>query len=761
MLLRRIRHGLVIILISVCSVVFGTMAGMIIGFWQQVPLPGELQVDNLLQTTRICDVHGGYLASIYIENREIVSLDRVPRYVRAAFVAMEDTRFYKHHGFDVKGIIRAAWVNLRHGKIVQGGSTITQQVARNFYLNDKRTYSRKLREIILAVKLERHYTKDEILQAYLNQIYFGAGAYGIAVASHIYFRKEPSELNLAEGAMLAGLVKAPSKYSPWNDRRQCLLRQKIVLRRMRERGYITFHEADMASVSLPPLTAGKGMLRSRYAPYFVDYVLQELLRHYPSKQVYGGGLEVRTTLEPHIQRSAERSLARRLSGYGQELQGAVVVLSPDSGRILAMVGGRDYTKTQFNRVWQAHRQPGSAFKIFTYTEAIANGYSPLTILNDMPVSYRAGNRLWKPRNYSGTFSGQVTLRQALERSINVASVDLFNRLGMESVIARASEMGIESRLTPCISLALGSAEVTPLEMAAAYSALDNGGFRIHPTSIISVKGPHIAQAYASTSLIRESVLDPGVCYIMTDILRGVITRGTGRRASIGRPAAGKTGTSSDYRDAWFIGYTPGLLAAVWIGYDDNRPMGGLAGGSLPADIWRNTMNSVLRGSKIRQFKRPDDVIWVAICKDSGLKALSSCPGKAGDIMLTYAAPSSFCNLHGSGNVSPGTTVPAPSAGGGASPGNGSNAKSAHPGKPSGSKPVDTSPPETPSPGTAPPAPPPPPEGTTLGNPATGDTVSVSLFVCELSGKLPTSRCPVLTKKRFKVSSAPWEVCNLH
>ncbi len=723
------------------------MAGMSIGFWQQVPLPGELQVDNLLQTTRIYDVHGGYLASIYIENREIVSLDRVPRHVRAAFVAMEDTRFYKHHGFDVKGIARAAWVNLRHGRIIQGGSTITQQVARNFYLNDKRTYSRKVREIILAVKLERHYTKDEILEAYLNQIYFGAGAYGIAVASHIYFHKEPSKLNLAEGAMLAGLVKAPSKYSPRHDRRQCLLRQRIVLRRMRERGYITFHEADRASASLPSLTSGNEMLRSRHAPYFVDYVLQELLRHYSSQQVYGGGLEVRTTLEPYIQHHAERSLSGALSGYGQELQGAVVVLSPDSGRILAMVGGRDYTKTEFNRAWQAHRQPGSAFKAFTYTEAIANGYSPLTMLNDMPVSYRVGNRLWKPRNYSGTFSGQTTLRQALERSINVASVDLFNRLRAESVIARAREMGIESRLVPCISLALGSAEVTPLEMAVAYSTLDNGGFRIHPTSIISVKGPHIAQAYASASLSREAILDPGVCYIMTDILRGVITRGTGRRASIGRPAAGKTGTSSDYRDAWFIGYTPGLLAAVWIGRDDNRSMRGLTGGSLPADIWRNIMSSVLRGNRVRQFERPADVIWLTICKDSGLKALSSCPVRKGDIMLTYAAPSAFCGIHISNAPSSGDSIKSPvpiEEKPDPAPGNNPANSTSNPA------------PEAPNPGIESPANP-----VNERAPDNSDKERISLFVCELSGRLPAPGCPVLIKRLFKTGSAPKEICNLH
>ena len=575
------------------------------------------------QATRIYAANGELIASLYRENRAYVRLRDIPEVVQQAVIAIEDERFYQHRGVDLRGILRAAWRNLTRQSVVEGGSTITQQLARNLFLSPRRTLDRKLQEILLAVEIERRLTKDEILERYLNQVYFGNGAYGVEMAARLFFGKSARDLTLPEAALLAGVIQAPSRYSPFDNLEGAKRRQAVVLDRMAELGYISRARAEAAKrvpLRLLPGIRNAGLVGVR-APYFVSYILPTLVERYGEDAVYNGGLRVYTTLDPRFQAIAQQVITRgvqeaRRAGL-RVSQGALVAVEPGTGRVLAMVGGVDFEASQFNRAWQARRQPGSAFKPFIYTAALENGVSPDRVLLDAPVEYRiAGWGYWRPKNYDGSYWGPIPLRVALEQSRNVPAVRMLAELGPQTVIEVAQRMGIRSPLQPNLSLALGTSEVTVLEMASAFATLAAGGIQADPlavTKVADARGRVLDEARPS----RRVALRPEVAYLMTDLLRGVILRGTGRAADVGRPAAGKTGTTDDYRNAWFVGYTPELAVAVWVGNDDNSPTNRITGGSLPARLWARFVREALRGRPAQNFAVPDGIVHVPVCVDYG------------------------------------------------------------------------------------------------------------------------------------------------
>ena len=598
------------------------------------------------QATRIYGANGELIASLFRENRQIVPLTEIPPVLRQAVLAMEDERFFSHKGIDPRGIVRALWRNVREGELVEGGSTITQQLARNLFLTQERTVSRKVSEVFLAVEIERRLTKEEILERYLNQVYFGQGAYGVEMAARVYFGKPVKAVTLPEAALLAGLIRAPSVYSPFRNLALARQQQGIVLSRLASLGYISTEEAAQAraaKINLAPASnAGLAGIR---APYFVSYILPRLIETYGEDRVYKGGLQVYTTIDPRLQAAAEKALRGGLDAAKQSrlnvTQGALVAVDPTTGAVRAMIGGADFASSQFNRAWQARRQPGSAFKVFVYTTAINAGVPPTRILEDAPVTYKiAGAPDWSPKNYDRTFSGPVTLRRALEKSINVAAARMIHEIGPQKVVETARAMGIESPLAPHLSLALGSADVTPLEMAGAFGTLANGGLRVQPMPILKVTDAK-GKVLEDQRPRRQIGIRPDIAYVMTDILKGVIARGTGTAAAIGKPAAGKTGTTDDYRNAWFIGFTPRLSAAVWVGNDDNAPMNRVTGGMIPARIWAAFMKVATAQDPPDDWAPPDGVVVTTVCAGTWQLATRDCSDPRREVFTRASVPTQY------------------------------------------------------------------------------------------------------------------------
>jgi penicillin-binding protein 1A len=623
----------------------GIAAGVAVAVGRQVHDVSRLYAPPS-QATRIYAENGELIASLYRENRQIVPLTDVPSLLRQAVMAIEDERFYSHRGIDLRGIARALWRNFRAGELVQGGSTITQQLARNLFLTQERAVSRKVAEILLALEIERRLTKEEILERYLNQVYFGQGAYGIEMAARVYFGKPVKAVTLPEAALLAGLIRGPSIYSPYRNFGLAKVRQETVLARMAALGTISTQEASAARKSrivlAPASNAGLAGIR---APYFVSFILTRLLETYGEDLVYKGGLQVYTTLDPRMQALAEKTVRAGIESAKRRRldasQAAIVAVDTDTGAIRAMIGGVDFASSQFNRAWQARRQPGSAFKVFVYATAIAKGVPTTRLLDDSPITYRIpGAKDWSPKNYDGKYSGPVTVRRALERSINIPAAKLLNELGPGQVIETARTMGIESPLQPHLSLALGSADVTPLEMATAFATLANGGLRVQPLSILKVTDTR-GKVLEEHRPLRQVGLSPEVAYIMTDLLRGVIERGTGTAAAIGRPAAGKTGTTDDYRNAWFIGYTRQLSAAVWIGNDDNTPMRRVVGGMVPAEIWAAFMRQAMAPIPAADWSPPEGVVVTTVCAGSWQLATPDCPNPRREVFTRASAPTTY------------------------------------------------------------------------------------------------------------------------
>ncbi len=544
----------------------------------------------------ILDRTGAQVATRGASFGEPVGLAQMPPHVPQAVIATEDRRFYHHIGIDPLGLIRASLANWEEGRIVQGGSTITQQLAKNLFLTNERTFKRKIQEVMLALWLEQRFTKDQILTLYLNRVYLGAGTYGIEAASQRYFAKGASGLSLTEAAVLAGLLKAPSRYAPTNDPARARARADIVLAAMVDAGFITENERATANATSPVFEA---TAPNEGIQYFADWVVDELPSYVGTLNQY---YVVRTTLDARMQDLATGAIARAIDGEGAELkfsEAALVALDTDGG-VRALVGGRSHTRSQFNRAVQAKRQPGSSFKPFVYLAALEAGLTPDSIVEDAPI--RIGK--WAPQNYAGKYEGRVTLSRALSGSLNTAAVRVAQRVGRDKIVEAARRMGLSSTLTSDATLPLGTSEVTLLDLTRAYVPFANGGRAVIPHAIVSITtgGGEVLYERAGSGLGRAA--DLSHIGAMNDMLTETLRSGTGRRANLGaRPAAGKTGTSQESRDAWFIGYTADLVTGVWVGNDDSSPMKRVTGGTVPAGIWKDFMQVATAGDAVSPLPR--------------------------------------------------------------------------------------------------------------------------------------------------------------
>lgn len=599
-------------------------------------LPRRLDLTSTYRpsvVSTVYDVRGQPVGEFYLQRRVLVPLDRIPSHVIQAFLAAEDARFFKHKGVDGFAIFRAVLSNLRKGEIREGGSTITQQLVRAFFLTQERTLKRKIREAILAYRVERNHTKEEILYLYLNQVYFGHGNYGIEAASRDYFGNGVENISLAEAALLAGLPRSPSRNSPYRDFFSAMERQRYVLRRMYKEGFITeatYREALQIPIRLTPAP----ILNSQIAPYFVEYVRQVIGDRYGFDPLLQGGLHIYTSIDASIQMAAQKAVRegldeirlriRRKTSSGDpekgDVEGALLAMDPHTGLVRALVGGYDFSISQYNRSLQARRQPGSAFKPIVYSAALETGLSQLSVIRDGPLSFRmAPGRFWRPQNYQNRFFGPVTLRSALAHSLNSVAVRLVDRIGVQKVIRQARKLGIESPLDKNLSLALGSSSVSLLELVRAYGVFANGGRLVEPLFITKVTDRN-GKVLEENVPESKQVLSPEVSYVLTDMLKNVVQSGTGRAAAkLGRYVAGKTGTTSEFRDGWFIGYTPDLITGVWVGYDDHRPLGDKETGARTAlPIWLAFMTGAGQGGGSEDFPVPDGIDWLEVnLKDDG------------------------------------------------------------------------------------------------------------------------------------------------
>ncbi|MBE8990886.1 penicillin-binding protein 1A [Nostoc sp. LEGE 12450] len=567
-------------------------------------LPDQTELNAVLreQTLTIKAADGTILQQQGEATREQLKLEQIPDNLKKAFIASEDRRFRQHNGVDPQGIVRAGLNNLRSQGVVEGGSTITQQLTRILFLKQEQTIWRKLKEVRLAQKMEHELTKDQILERYLNLVYLGGGAYGVADAAWVYFSKSPDQLTLAEMATIAGLAPAPSLYAPDKNPEAAIRRRNLVLQRMQEDGVITPEQRQAALQE--PLTL-KSSLPKRVqveSPYFTSYIQKELPKYVPAKVLASEGLVVETTLNPAWQKVAEEAVAKTLRNQGRWenfKQAAMVAIDPRSGEIKAMVGGKDFGKNQFNRVTQAQRQPGSTFKGFVYATAIASGKSPYDSYQDAPFVVDG----YEPKNYSERFRGSMNIRDALTRSINIIAVKVLIDIGFTPTIKLAHDMGIKSELKPTYSLALGSNEVNLLELTSAYGSFATQGLHTEPHGITRILNRQ-GKVIWSANFKSKRALDADSAAIMTWMLRNVVEEGTGAAAQLGeRPVAGKTGTSDEARDLWFIGYIPQMVTGVWLGNDDNRPTYGSSGSA--AYTWHEFMEKAAEGMPVEKFpKRP-------------------------------------------------------------------------------------------------------------------------------------------------------------
>ncbi|MDV2495795.1 MAG: PBP1A family penicillin-binding protein [bacterium] len=720
------------------SLVIGGGVGLLVASLQDLPEVKALEHYRPQTVSRLYDKDERLIATFYSEKRILVPLGSVPASLIRALIATEDARFYEHRGIDPKGIARALWTDIKAGRIVEGGSTITQQLAKVLFLTPERSLRRKLKEAILALQIERTYSKDQILGFYLNQVYMGSGAYGIEAAARTYFGRSVEELSLSEGAMLAGLPRAPSRYSPLAHPDIALRRRAHVLGRMAKLGYITAEEAERASGE--PLRLSP-KVEERHAPYFVEHVRRIIEKTQGASALYHGGLHISTTLDLDLQRAAEEALIKgakaverragwepldpetplteltglptagelltvvidevrpnglvvavgdeggfipvhtmewakitdptkvfgagepvqgRLITVGSEgsplrytlaldhaprVQGALVALDVATGAIRAMVGGVDFTTSQFNRATQARRQPGSAFKPFIYAAALDNGYTAADRLADAPVVYDdpVTGEPWKPTNFEKTFRGWVTVRTALEHSINVATVRLLTKIGPSTAVEYAERLGINPSLRPYLSLALGAFEVTPLEVTSAYGVFANGGIRVEPYAVQVVTDGTGAVVSEHVPSPRD-VLSAETAYLMNYLLQGVVKHGTGRVARrVGRQVAVKTGTTNDFQDAWFIGYAPQLVVGVWVGRDDNRSLGkGATGARAAGPIWVRFMRHALKGLPAADFPVPGSVHFLEVDRRTGLLSHDGCGPTIREAFIEGTEPTRPC-----------------------------------------------------------------------------------------------------------------------
>lgn len=652
-------------------------------------------------TTRVYDVKGAVVAELSIEKRALLPLSKIPVDLQSAVIAVEDDNFMHHWGISPKGMIRSALRNFIARRVVQGASTITQQLAKQIFLKPERKISRKIREVLLALTIERNFSKQEILQFYLNQVYFGEGAYGAQSAARNYFGKEVSEMTLADCALLAGLIRAPHANSPFVNPENARKRRAVVLQRMLEEKMITPVERDAALAQPIPLSRPIGL--ETQAPFFVEHVRRRLEQKYGTAAVWRGGLKIYTTLDLDEQKKAEEVMEKALSDFDAKaqldqdrrlkelqaggeplppevstaplakIQGAFVLMDVKTGAVRAMIGGRD---SHFNRVIQAKRQPGSTFKPFVWAAALNSGMTPATLVDDSPLAFYFDGRdwrllegatdqysinlatqpfaaspdfkIWVPNNFDGKFMGRITLRTALAHSRNIASINLITQVGPPLVVEIARRAGIRSDLEPAPALGLGASVVTPMEMTAAFGTFANGGIAVTPYTVERVEDSTGRVLEAHLPSEREAI-SPQVAYLVASMMKSVVQGGTGQYASrLKRPLAGKTGTSNDNRDLWFIGYTPDLAAGAWMGYDDFATLGrkDWTGGSTVVPWWTEIMGDVLKDMPKRDFPVPPGITFAAIDSATGLLFGPNCPKKNKflEAFQTGTEPKKYCDV---------------------------------------------------------------------------------------------------------------------
>ena len=612
------------------------MVGFFIALTKDLPQIRDLESFQPSSITRIYSSDGVLLTEFFLEKRDPVPIKIIPDFLKKALIVTEDRSFYRHSGIDLKGIFRAVFRDIVAGKFVEGASTITQQLAKTLFLRPRKSLLRKAKEAFLSFQIERRYTKDEILELYLNQVYFGSGAYGVESAAKIYFGKSVSDLNLPECALLAGLPRSPSRYSPLLDPELAIKRRNIVLKQLQDTGVITHSAYEIAKAA--PLNLAKQNKPSVKAPYFIEYVKKFLENTIGSSRLYKEGLRVVTTLNYDMQQKAELAMDKGLSDLEKRMkyqriknsdpQGALISLDVQTGGILAMVGGRDFSKNTFNRATDARRLPGSAFKPIVYAYAIEQGFTQNKIILDAPVAFNIGNpeKYWQPKNFSGDYEGEMTLRKALALSENIPAVRLIDMLGPSSVAGFAHTMGIDSPLSPDLSLALGTSEVSLMNLTAAYSVFPNNGKLVEPygvTEVVDKAGRLIWRAKPQERI----VISRATAAIMTDMLCNVIQNGTGRKARcIHRSIAGKTGTTDDFKDALFVGFSPSITTGVWVGQDAFTTLGkGETGARAALPIWIDFMTGALNDKPIQYFDIPDDVVIVPINPLTGRLAADDDP----------------------------------------------------------------------------------------------------------------------------------------
>ena len=663
--------------------VIATMVVLLL--WLSRDLPSPALLDSIEPTigTTVYDRNGDVLHDFFRENRTVVSLDQVSPHFVEAITATEDRAFREHWGVDVLAIVRAALTNLRAGRVVQGASTITQQLARSLFLSPEVSMSRKLKEALLALRIEQTYSKDRIMELYLNQIYFGDGAYGIEAAAQTMLGKSASELDVSEAALLAGLPKNPSGYSPRRHPERAKSRRSLVLASMRQSGAITEEEAaaaDTVAIEVMPRVD-----EARLGAYFIEHVRREVIAKYGAEALYAGGLRIFTTLDMDLQGKAEAFLEERLErleveygfpekrgdgfnldslAYIPYVQGALLAVDTSTGGIISMIGGRDFRESSFNRATQAPRQPGSGFKPFVYTAAIDKGFSPADTIMDAPIVIGgAGTPLvlegtdppieeatdWAPVNYSREFHGEVRLRYALKRSINIPAVKLTMLVGADAVARYAHDMGIRTRLPEIYSIALGSAEVRLLDMVRAYAVLANQGILLEPYAVERIEDRN-GRVLEMHSAVSTEAIPAQTAYVVTSMLQSVIDSGTGwaaRAWGFQHPAAGKTGTTNDYTDAWFVGYTPRIACGVWVGFDDRHTLGSkMTGARVALPIWTEFMKSACVELPKEPFPVPPGIVVRRICAASGELATTHCPDVIEEVFIEGTEPPRSCAVHG-------------------------------------------------------------------------------------------------------------------
>lgn len=647
----RVMRALFILGICACGLTVGLIAALVAAYSRDLPDVEKLRHYQPSATTHVYAGNGEVIATLYRENRTWVSIKDVPACFKQAIVASEDARFYQHRGVDIFGVARVMWWVARRRGLSQGASTITMQLARNVFLSDEVSVKRKVQEILVSLELERRFTKDELLEFYLNQIYFGSGAYGVEAAAETYFGKKASALDLAESAMIVGVVPAPSDYSPLVSPKLARERQLLVLRRMVEVGVIRPDEAKAAEAEPLKLARQHADPFVLKYPYFTSYVLRQLSQKYGDEVLYRGGLKIHTTIDPTMQDAAQEAVNRGLQEAASKhvSQAALVAIEPQTGFVKAMVGGTGWSeRSQFNRAWQAQRPAGSSFKIFVYSDAMENGYSPESIVPDAPITLHIGpSDDWSPKNSDGRFMGNIPLRTALQYSRNPVSARLVDALTPGRVADLAYKMGIRSHVDKVPSIALGSVAVSPFDMASALSVLANGGKRIEPSVIKFIEDGDGKVVEDHRHPTAEAVLSPLAAFAMTEMMMNAVNAGTGYSARLAdRPAAGKTGTTDAHRDAWFCGFVPQLAAAVWVGNDDDSAMYGTYGGDVPAPIWRRFMEAALARKPVFHFGADSHgEVAVAICPESGQRATSLCPHVDAKSYRWDGVPQHFCSTH--------------------------------------------------------------------------------------------------------------------